>query len=319
MSELNRFVRAGQIEHYEVFLPPSTEARFLVRHLGWLVAPRTGRGSWLTSALGAIVVAPFTQFTFFSYELQAFLFEVFHRSWVARVGHFVFMLGVNFFAMAAMAQFTLGAHPSAHATVLLGANGATLYAAVLLVWYALAAVANRMWGWWLATAPVVLGLAVGANVYYSHTFTLDAAQRTPLAPTDLAHNPWLWMIASAFMIAFSHLPESLLPPRLNGTLRWMRHADFVNGTADAKLSFSQRVARVGWLLTCPLWGALDEWWASPRLLPYNVLMLMFRAGYRPDEYRRLKDHVARAVASGNPALDFVGIGGGAHLQDAEPH
>lgn len=42
-------------------------------------------------------------------------------------------------------------------------------------------------------------------------------------------------------------------------------------------------------------------------MPYSLLLLMFRAGYRPDVAARTRAYAERAMASGNPAIDFVGI------------
>jgi hypothetical protein len=49
-------------------------------------------------------------------------------------------------------------------------------------------------------------------------------------------------------------------------------------------------------------------------MPYNWLMLMMRLGYAPQRRAQLQDWAERAWATGQPALDFVGSGGGAFLQ-----
>ena len=61
-------------------------------------------------------------------------------------------------------------------------------------------------------------------------------------------------------------------------------------------------------------GTRNEWWASARLMPYSLLLLMFRLGYQPERAARARSYADRAIASGNPAIDFVGIGGGAFLR-----
>ena len=73
------------------------------------------------------------------------------------------------------------------------------------------------------------------------------------------------------------------------------------------------VPRVLRVASFVLVGWLDELWASPRLLPYNVLRLMLSMGYAPELRRELDARAREALASGNPALDYVGIGGGSFL------
>ncbi|MDB4928760.1 MAG: uncharacterized protein JWM10_1244 [Myxococcaceae bacterium] len=283
----------------EIFVPPSAEAQALVRHLGWLVAPSDVRGTLASRAVGVVVVAPFTQFTFFSFDLQAFLYEIFHTHAVTRVGHFVFMLGVNLFLMAGLARLPGAAALNGWAAL----DPATAYAALLITWYGLLARQTGLWGLGVAMVPVVVALRLGAWGFAAAT----SGAHGPLA------SPWLWMIVSALAVALSHAAEPLLPPRVNETPQWMPVAHYLFGPPGRRLPKRRTAVRLLRAGAQVLWGTLDEWWASPRLLPYNFLMLMFRAGYRPDVFRRLRDHVDRAEASGNPALDFVGVGGGTPL------
>lgn len=83
----------------ELFVPPSREALFLLRHAAWLVSPSLSPGSAPSRFLRMVLVAPFTQLTFFSFDLQAFLFGVFHTTFSARAGHLLFMCAVNFFML----------------------------------------------------------------------------------------------------------------------------------------------------------------------------------------------------------------------------
>lgn len=266
-----------------LFVPPSAEARWLVRHLGWLVSPADGRGHLLSRAVGVVLVAPFTQLTFLSFDLQAFLYRVFHLSLAARVGHFVFMPAVNLFVMTGLARLESPLHISL----------ATAYALVLLVWYAALARAAGLWLLWCVMVPVVAALWAGAQGW------------------NAAHlpDPWPCALLSALMIAVSHLGERHLPPRVSGTRRWILLRDY--------LATPPLPGRLGRLALQLVWGTLDEAWASPRLLPYGFLVLMFRLGYRPELSRALDQQVARAWASGDPALDYVGIGGGTFLGELE--
>jgi hypothetical protein len=88
----------------------------------------------------------------------------------------------------------------------------------------------------------------------------------------------------------------------------------VCGPRGARYSLAvslQNGARVALFL---VWGTLNEWWAAMRLLPYNVLWLLFRAGYAKPVRDRVLGNVRRALDSGNPALDYVGVGGATMLQ-----
>jgi hypothetical protein len=64
-------------------------------------------------------------------------------------------------------------------------------------------------------------------------------------------------------------------------------------------------------------GAVSESWASLRLMPYGWLILMMRLGYAPERRAELYEWAERAWATGNPALDFVGTGGGTFLAAPE--
>jgi hypothetical protein len=269
----------------ELFCEPSSEARRLLRWLGPLTTPADGRGALPWRALRSCLVAPFTQLTFVSFDLQMFLFDVFHRSLGARAGHLLGMAGVNLFAMAFAVRWT-------------GSIGGGLaYAAVLLLWYAAVARASRLFWWWAAMLPVMAGLLAGA---------------VWLAPRD---GRWLALgfVAAGAMISFSHACERLFPPRAGDPLRWMPAREYVFGRRGARTAAATALVRAGRVAAFAVIGWFDEVWASPRLLPYNVLRLLMAAGYAPALRAVLDDRARRAWASGNPALDYVGIGGGTFL------
>ena len=315
MDGLQRFVRADQAPDARIFVAPSGEAAFLCRRFAPLVAPACGAETWRSRLVAVLVVAPFAQFTLFSFDLQAFLYEVFHRRLPAKAAHLLLMPAVNFFVMAGLAQVWFGARPVAHGSVLLGANLAAVYAALLATWYVVLAVRVRMVAWGLVMVPVVGGLCVAANVYYGHLFALDASARSFLTPTPAAVNPWLGAFACAALIAISHGAEPELPPRVTGSDAWLSLRAFLGGDRP----FRQRVGRILMVALQPVSGTLNEFVASARLMPYGVLMRMFQFGYRPAVSAILRDHVARAVASGNPALDYVGTGGATRLNPAAFH
>lgn len=293
----------------ELFAPPSTEHRWLLRHAGWLVAPADGKGHAMARLLRMAMVAPMTQMTFLSFDLQVFLYGVFHTSKVARVGHFVFQAAVTFWMLvAACGVGTQGPGPTWFAP-----NGATVLAGVLILWYAAMARQHRLWLWWAAMVPVVLALLLGANRLYSHAY--DPLQATFWQPLPLAVNPWLWMLGCALVVAMSHAPEPKLPPRTVEGPEWLTMPEYLLHRKELPSSRPMRFLRVGLF---PFWGMLDELWASPRLLPYGFLLLLFKAGYRPQLWAQHSAWIDKAWASGNPALDYVGVGGGTVLRFVKP-
>lgn len=290
----------------EMFFPPSDEALRILRWFPDLMSPRDGRGSWVARTIRAALVAPNTQLTLLSFELQAFLFNVFHRSFISRFGHLAFMTTCNFFAMLLFAQWSTG---SAHEGQWFALNGAWAYAALLFVWYAAAAASNRLWLWAGLMAPFVGGLAALAT-HTLETFRLADGATVLGSPLPLWLNPWIGMAVSAFLIAASHGAEPKLPPRASDPLAWKSIPEFVG---EPRLTLGQRVSRALRVGSFLIIGTFDEWWASPRLMAYNYLVLMMEAGYAPAVYARLREWTDRALESGNPALDYVGIGGGSFL------
>lgn len=130
-----------------LYQAPSREARWLVDKAGWLTSPANGQPRTL-GALGLrLLIAPMTQLTFVSFDLQAFLFLVFHKSFAARFGHGVFMITLNVFLMAALRPF----------------HGALAFTALLLAWYGAVAFATGLRGWFALTAPIVLALYVASG------------------------------------------------------------------------------------------------------------------------------------------------------------
>ena len=305
--------RASQGEA-NLYVPLSREHRFWLHRLGNFVAPRDGRGSLASRAFGVFAVAPFAHLTFFSLAYQAYLYDIFHQSKNARFWHFTCMPLINLMIMVALAQFSLtGTHPPEHGVVWLAPNGALIYAAVLLLWYGSWAVMERYWLWGVVMLPVVLALLVGANLIYHATFVVDASLRTWYAPTALVANPFLWMGILSFIQAASHGTEPYLPPRVTASPRWKTVGAFLSGEPGEHLTGVQRLVRLVRLVAQSIYGTIDEFWASPRLLPIGILEQMWRHGYQVERFHELDELTQRALASGEPAIDYIGSGGGAYL------
>lgn len=305
-------VNAPEGVHTEVFCQPSKEMLLLLRVLGRLVSPRNGKPALLNRVLGAITIAPFTQLTLTNYELQDYLFRVFHVTIWSKLAHAVFMPAVVFFMMVFFAQFRLQGIPAEQGWQQFTFSGAYVYAGLLILWYLVLAITKKFYLWWLLTVPMVLLMALGADMYFCEYVSSPEIFHW-YAPTDLLHNPLLWMLVSANMISASHATELVLPPRAAKRWCWMPLREVLLGEPSQRWSVARVWRGLRQLAFQLTWGPINEWWASPRLMPYNWLMLMFALGYKPEINKVQQDYADRALASGNPALDYIGIGGGAYL------
>lgn len=264
----------------EIFVEPTAEARFLLRTVPGFVSPRPETPR-LVRAVRDSMVAPFPQLSFFSFDLQAYLFELLHGSWLARAGHFVGMGGAVTCLLALL-------------SLVAGPTGVLLAAVLLAVWWSAVAERAGLTAWAFANVPVLAGVSWAA-------LHLGAALSAP----DL----WGLWLGFGVLTAASHAGESLQPPRSFDDEAWGDLGAYLR--PEGRGLVATRLLRAAWIFVA---GVFSELWASQRLLPYNVLFLLFRLGYRADVRDRLHDRVQRALASGNPALDYVGIGGAAQLR-----
>ena len=166
------------------------------------------------------------------------------------------------------------------------------------------AIRARLRGWLALTAPAVVALYFASGPVAS------------VARSQLGLSPLWGVLVSARLVALSHSTEPLLPPRTIDPWRWIPLRTFLLGP---DLSVGDRVRRILHLAGILIMGTIAETWASMRLMPYNWLMLMMRFGYGKERSTELKPWAERAWASGNPALDFIGIGGGTFLVPPPSH
>jgi hypothetical protein len=277
----------------EVYQPPSQEHRRLLRSAAWLTSPEGGRSGLPARVALRLVIAPMTQLTFFSFDLQAFLFLVFHRRRLAVLGHALFMTTENLFIMAWLREIDIATTPIG--TI----DGGLLHALLLFVLYGSVAWRARLPGWFALTVPVLALLYLASG-------PLEAFCRH-----GLHVSPAWGILLSASLVALSHGAEHFLPPRTVHPWRWTALRDYLDAP---KFGFGAGVRRWLQLVLIFVIGAVGESWASLRLMHYNWLMLMMRMGYAPQRYVELQDWVQRAWATGQPALDFVGSGGGTFLE-----
>jgi len=120
-------------------------------------------------------------------------------------------------------------------------------------------------------------------------------------------------VLGSLLPAVSHVLEPL-PPQVTRSPHWVPVAEYLFGAAGTYNSPVTVARRVGHLAAQTVFGTVDEPVASPRLLPVLLLDLLWRLGH--DTARRSAWHAqaAQAIASGNPGLDFIGIGGATPLR-----
>lgn len=268
-----------------VYLPPSAEARWLARRFGPLAAPRAGEDQPGWRALRHAMVAPYTQLTLVSFDLQMFLFDVLHPTPTARAGHALGMTTVVLGGLALLGHVG-------------GAPAACLGAVTLFAWYAVVALSTglRLWAVVMAACLALLTSAALALAARAGVGELLAA-----------------VAAAGAVVSLSHAFEVHFPPRAGDPLRWTPMNEYLWGAPGARHAPAFALRRLARVSGYAVLGWVNEIWASPRLLPYNVLRLMFAAGYAPSLRATLDERARRAWASGCPALDFVGEGGGAFL------
>ncbi|TNE84721.1 MAG: hypothetical protein EP330_28290 [Deltaproteobacteria bacterium] len=269
----------------EVFQPPSHEALRTYQRLGGLCVPRTP----MMRAFRDAIVAPYAHFTLINVRQQLYLYDIFHLGWSSRIGHFVGFHWVNAVIGAVLVRAT--GSPWA----------AVAWVSLLAVWYAVMARSVGLFAWWLVSL-VQLGFVLALALAHAAVF----------GPSGL----FVAWLAGAWIVAGPHMLEPL-PPRSGEPDAWSNLPDFVRGPEHARLPLAESVRRVVRMLPGPVIGLTNETLSSPRLLPYGALRLMMAFGYAPALKEEHDAWLARAWASGNPAIDYIGIGGATELELTE--
>jgi hypothetical protein len=290
---------------------------FWMRSLPWLFAPRDGRGNLFARALGMVLVVPLTILTPLSLTYQAYLNRIFHRSITARVGHAALIPVTTWLVMLASASL-VGPRPSGHALTASNVflfNGGAIVALVLAAYYLVWAILERDAVWGAVLLGLVFAMWVGANIQFTLAQS-DASDAPFYAAWRPVHNPWMWMAITSLGQALSHLREPDLPPRLTGTPDWVPLRAYLLGPLArsshpaTKQSCPSRLLRMA---SHFFFGPIDEWIASPRLLPVYVLEAMWCLGHRRARRTAIYALADRSLEGGNPALDFIGTGGGRYI------
>ena len=248
----------------QVLASPTPEmARWAKRMRGTLEP-----GAWA----GVMLVTPLAHVATQSLRFQTYLFAVFHRTRVARVGHWICM------PMIVLAALTSGF--AAHALL-----GVTM-TGVLAAYYLRVALRHGM------TALGVLGAALAVAMGFGGFALVGVAGVSFGSAVGV-------MLALSLVQALSHVLEDV-PPRVNGTDDWMPLRAFF-ARSPLRSTLRATVMMVA--------GTANELWGSGRLLLVLLLDLLWRNGYQREERRAHEAQVAAACQQANPAIDFIGHGG----------
>lgn len=264
------------------------EERLWRRVCPGLFAPGERPGA-LVRLVRHISVTPLAFVTLRNVDYQIYLNQILHTAsatWLAHLVCIPINVALLFYALA----------------VYVGPSAPLLLFAVLASWYVSMAATMRSLAWALVVLAVLAGLC-GLGV----TLARVAA---PLGPWA---SPAAWMLVVSTLQAYSHLFEAHVPPRANFERHWLPLREFVWGSPA--LPLAARVRKLSWTPIGGVWGTFDEWYSSAKLLPFYLLELMWMCGYRPEQRAKHRARSLASLASGDPALDWVGVGGGASVAE----
>jgi hypothetical protein len=271
----------------QIWVRPSRGHLFWLRHAPALFGAESEVSGRLARWWRIATVTPATNITGMNLVYQSYLNMVFHRTRLARLGHAICMPLIVAAMLAALVPL-----------------GLALPAAILLaVWWVAWAVKERdvLWG--------ACGVALAAALYALATV---AYQARPQAAGLLA-SPVTWILLGSLLQAASHVLEPL-PPRVSRSPHWLPVREYVWGPPRSRPPVGRVLRRLGHLAAQTVFGTIDELVASPRLLPVLLLDWLWRAGHRPHQSAAFRALAADAIASGNPALDYIGTGGATPLR-----
>lgn len=270
----------------EVWVEPSAEQWFWVRHFGAWFAPSPAEERGFARWFGRFFVVPSTNVTNFSLQYQSYLNDIFHLTRVARVTHFVCMPLITGLFLVALRPLHVGL-----------VRGDMLGAVVLAAWWFTWGLRERLVLWGVVAAAWAGAIFAGAQWFAS-----------------TQASPWLPLAVLAFLQAASHGPEPKLPPRVTGSPRWMSFREYLRAEDGGPLPPRTIALRLLSIVETAVYGTIDEAIASPRLAPIQLLEILWLLGYAKETRAAWKSLSARAAASGQPAIDFIGVGGGATLK-----
>jgi hypothetical protein len=291
-ESLRRYLRPSDGLDAQIWVAPSRGQLFWLRHAPSLFGPVPDRDGRLARWWAIATVTPGTNVTILNLPYQAYLNMVFHRTWLARLGHAVCMPVIVVALLAVWCPLRLGAVPALPGLAV-PLNASLPAAGVLAVWWLAWAVKERDPWWAVAALLLATGLYAAANAAYA----LRAGTQ-----------PAVWALVGSLLQAASHAMEPL-PPRVTRSARWVGVREYVWGPPGVRHRPGTVARRAGHLAAQLAFGTVDELVASPRLLPVLLLHLMWLAGHNSRRRTELTALARKAIASGNAALDYIGTGG----------
>lgn len=263
---------------------PTAEMRFWARALGDVLDARDDRHP-VARIVATALVTPLAHLSNLSLDFQLYLYRIFHRSRAARLTHSLLMPAIVIAMLATASRL----HPAA----------GWILAAALATFYVLQAVVNEA----MLLAPVMVALTAAlasvASAWASH-----AGGATPLWS-----EPALWLVGLSMVQTSSHAAEADVPPRASGSRDWVPIRDYFLAPARGERpvrGLALRLLRSAFVYVA---GVFNELTSSWRLLPVDVMRGLFTLGYQPERQAKLDALTDSAIASGNPAIDVIGIGG----------
>lgn len=253
-----------------------------------LFAPE-GRPGRLVALVRHITVTPLAFVTLRNVDYQIYLNQILHTSALAWLGHVVCIplnVALLFYALA----------------FYLAPVAALVLFVLLATWYVTMAITLRNPLWAVVALAVLAGLCVAGVAAASRSSELGGWA-----------NPLAWIVVVSSLQAYSHLFEAQVPPRANFERHWLPVDEFLWGSPDMPLR--RRLAKLAWLPIGGIWGTFDEWYASAKLLPFYLLELLWMAGYRAEQRAEHRARSLAILATGDPALDWIGVGGGASVAE----
>jgi hypothetical protein len=236
-----------------------------------------------------ISVTPLAFVTLRNVDYQIYLNQILHTASVTWLAHLVCVpinVALLFHALA----------------VCIGPSASLLLFVVLASWYAAMAATMRSVAWGLVAVLVLAGLCTAGVVLVRVA-----------APYGRWANPFAWMLVVSTLQAYAHLFEAHVPPRANFERHWLPLREFVWGSSE--LPLARRIRKLAWTPIGGVWGTFDEWYSSAKLLPFYLLELLWMCGYRPEQRAEHRARSLASLASGDPALDWIGVGGGASVAE----
>jgi hypothetical protein len=266
----------------------------------WLLKQALCSESRVLGFLRFLLVAPLAPLVPFDFHLQFQLFGVFHREWPSRVFHSLCIPLTTMMMMAFAAQFEVQVPHLSIAGIQLptSINGANIFAILASSWYPLVDIRHRLPGFSAFVLAMMLCVADLAQRYHAR-FRLNDDRI--FSPT----NPLIWIAILASMQSLSHIAEKFIPPRLSEETRWVPRKIYFLTLWNKGIFRTLITLGIGYLA-----GTVSEAWASPRLLPVLLLLLLHRvAGVYTEVVKKFLDLVQQSCADNNPALEYIGTGG----------